>query len=229
MGGRRKGFVSAPFAVLRKITLPRESGSAATVSPPPPPDPAPDDDELFRQAMAEVDPLVPRRTVGTRKHPPTAGEVKRQKRQEVEREDRREFLEAMSRLKLDVSFSDSIPSGRGGASPSSRRTNRLADLKNGKITIGYELDLHGLSREEALAEIGPFIASARRHGERAVLVITGRGLHSTDGPVLRSAIASWLAHEGRGAVLEFAPAPPELGGDGAFVVFLRKERSRSPQ
>jgi DNA-nicking Smr family endonuclease len=56
-----------------------------------------------------------------------------------------------------------------------------------------------------------------------VLVITGKGINSPEGPVLQRVVAEWLRKEGKGTVAEFAPAPREMGGSGAFVVFLRKQ------
>lgn len=225
MAGKRKDFVVTPFAALKRVTVTGKTKN----SPPtlPPSRPEVDGDELFLRAMAEVEPISPQKKKSP--HHPSPPPTVRERGEAMDAGERREFLEAMTRMKLDVSFRDSIPSLRDPHPSRTRRNSRLDDLKKGKITIRYELDLHGLSREEAIHEIGPFIDSARRHGERAVLVITGKGVHSTEGPVLKRTIGSWLAHEGKGKVLEFAPAPPEMGGDGAVVVFLRKERSGSGQ
>jgi DNA-nicking Smr family endonuclease len=94
-------------------------------------------------------------------------------------------------------------------------------VKRGIIAVSHQLDLHGLTREEALAALPRFLDTARRKGQKAALVITGKGINSPGEPVLQQAIASWLRDAGRGMVLEFAPAPRELGGGGAYVVFLR--------
>jgi DNA-nicking Smr family endonuclease len=67
-----------------------------------------------------------------------------------------------------------------------------------------------------------FLRSAQKKGQKAVLVITGKGNHSPEEPVLHQAVASWLRDAGRATVLEFAPAPREFGGSGAYVVFLRQ-------
>jgi DNA-nicking Smr family endonuclease len=53
------------------------------------------------------------------------------------------------------------------------------------------------------------------------LVITGKGLNSPGEPVLQQVVAGWLRDAGRELVVEFSPAPREMGGNGAFVVFLR--------
>ena len=84
-----------------------------------------------------------------------------------------------------------------------------------------QLDLHGLTREEALVALARFLKSASVHGEKAVLVITGKGNNSPGEPVLQQAVVAWLRDTGRKLVVEFAPAPREMGGSGAFVIFLR--------
>ncbi len=105
---------------------------------------------------------------------------------------------------------------------------RMGQLKRGFIRISAELDLHGNFKDEALARLDQFIADAYHRGLQAVLVITGKGVNSPDGPVLPGAVSTWLRREGRTMVAEFAPAPRNLGGAGAFVVFLRsRERGQS--
>ena len=100
-------------------------------------------------------------------------------------------------------------------------SSRIRELKRGKITLSGELDLHGYVKDEALRRLERFVAEAYRGGHRAVLVITGKGINSAYGPVLQGAVAEWLRGKGRGMVAEFAPAPRNMGGSGAFVVFLK--------
>ena len=38
----------------------------------------------------------------------------------------------------------------------------------------------------------------------------------------------WLREDGKEMVVEFLPAPRQMGGDGAIVVFLRQEQE-TPQ
>jgi DNA-nicking Smr family endonuclease len=128
------------------------------------------------------------------------------------------FLEEIGRLRLDTKFTDSVPD-EGELQPLSG--NRLRQVKCGVVSVSHQLDLHGLTREEALGALPRFLQSAQKNGQKAVLVITGKGNHSPEEPVLHQAIASWLRDAGRTTVLEFAPAPREMGGSGAYVVFLR--------
>jgi len=136
------------------------------------------------------------------------------------------FLQEIGRLKLEVKFTESLPD-EDELKPLSG--NRLRQMKRGIISVDYQLDLHGLTRDEALAELPRFLRTARMKGQTAVLVITGKGNHSTSEPVLQQAVAGWLRDAGRELVLEFAPAPREMGGSGAFVVFLRPAIQPAPK
>ena len=100
-------------------------------------------------------------------------------------------------------------------------SSRMKQLKRGAIRISAELDLHGCLRDEALVKLRQFLAAAHGRGQKAVLVITGKGINSAEGPVLQGAVADWLRENGKGLVAEFAPAPRDKGGSGAFVVFLK--------
>jgi DNA-nicking Smr family endonuclease len=108
----------------------------------------------------------------------------------------------------------------------SRRSpsNRLRQLKRGSIRIARELDLHGSLRDEAISRLRHFLTNALGQGQQAVLVITGKGINSPEGPVLQGAVAEWLRTRGKAMIAEFHPAPRELGGSGAFVVFLKRRR-----
>jgi len=128
------------------------------------------------------------------------------------------FLQEIGRLKLEVKFAETLPD-EDELKP--LPGNRLKQLKRGVISVDYQLDLHGLTRDEALAELPRFLRTARMKGQTAVLVITGKGYNSNAEPVLQQAVAAWLRDAGRELVVEFAPAPREMGGSGAFVVFLR--------
>jgi DNA-nicking Smr family endonuclease len=38
-------------------------------------------------------------------------------------------------------------------------------------------------------------------------------------------VSGWLREAGKGMVSEFVPAPREMGGSGAIVVFLKEKKS----
>jgi DNA-nicking Smr family endonuclease len=82
-----------------------------------------------------------------------------------------------------------------------------------------ELDLHGLSEREAGEALTDFIRRCRLRGLKKVLIIHGKGRHSSRGPVLGKAVRDFLQrcpHTG-----EFGNASREDGGQGAVWVILR--------
>jgi DNA-nicking Smr family endonuclease len=126
--------------------------------------------------------------------------------------------------KIGTTFRDILPEREIEKDTVQRSpTSRMRQLKRGKLRINQELDLHGFLKDEALMRLEQFVAAACRRGQQAVLVITGKGINSPEGPVLQGAVADWLSKKGKGLVAEFSPAPRELGGSGAFVVFLKKK------
>ena len=135
-------------------------------------------------------------------------------------EDSQLFLAAMK--KIGTAFHESLPEQEPEEAERRSPTSRMRQLKRGTIRISQELDLHGFIKDEALARLERFVADARNRGQQAVLVITGKGNNSPEGPVLQGAVAGWLRNTGKGLIAEFSSAPRELGGSGAFVVFLKK-------
>ncbi len=214
-----KEFLSTPFGVLKGIAvsesepiLPSQSAGQKTAEP------AENTLDLFLQEVADVRPFQDsgEKPVKAGSHPlqKTAGKAA----EEFLVVEEGAFLEEIGRLKLDTKFTDSVPD-EGELQPLAG--NRLRQVKRGVVSVNHQLDLHGLTREEALEALPRFLRSAQKKGQKAVLVITGKGYHSQEEPVLHQAVASWLRDAGREIVLEFAPAPREMGGSGAYVVFLR--------
>jgi DNA-nicking Smr family endonuclease len=97
-------------------------------------------------------------------------------------------------------------------------------LRSGDLPVEARIDLHGRSREEALRALERFVTGAVAGGRRCVLVIHGRGLHSSpDGPTLRDAVREALIGGATaGHALAASSAPAALGGAGATLVWLRK-------
>jgi DNA-nicking Smr family endonuclease len=137
----------------------------------------------------------------------------------IDRDEQQLFLRAMQRI--GTTFRDELPKADRDEPGRRSASSRMRQLKRGSIALSDELDLHGFVKDEALKRLEQFIAGAYSRRQRAVLVITGKGINSAVGPVLKGAVAAWLRVEGRGMVAEFAPAPRDKGGSGAFVVFLK--------
>jgi DNA-nicking Smr family endonuclease len=103
---------------------------------------------------------------------------------------------------------------------------RMRQLERGQLLPEDELDLHGLNVDEARTKTRFFLQNAVFQGLHTVLLITGKGLHSADGPVLRSAMEKFLS-ENNELVVEWGVAPRRYGGDGALVVFLRPQEAKN--
>ncbi len=130
------------------------------------------------------------------------------------------FLSAMKGL--NVSFADHLDMDEP-SSPGAPR--RMKQLRRGTLVPEATLDLHGTVRQEVEAKMSSFIANARYHGWQVLLVITGKGLHSPEGEgVLRSAVEEFLQRGKNDLVAEWGRAPRRYGGDGAIVLFLRRQQ-----
>ena len=137
-------------------------------------------------------------------------------------EDVQLFLQAMQ--KIGTTFTSVVPDDEDDAEQRSA-SSRMRQLKRGIITISETLDLHGYVKDEALQRLARFISGAYHRGSKAVLVITGKGLNSPDGPVLQGSVDAWLREQGKSMVIELAQAPRDKGGSGAVVVFLRTNKT----
>jgi DNA-nicking Smr family endonuclease len=102
----------------------------------------------------------------------------------------------------------------------------LARLRGGEPPPDREIDLHGLGARAARTRLERELLLAQRAGQHCVLVIHGRGLHSESGGVLYDAVPDWLTQEPIASSLRaFAAAPRALGGQGATLALLRRQRS----
>jgi len=92
-------------------------------------------------------------------------------------------------------------------------------LRRGQWALQGELDLHGLTREEARERLSAFLREAHRRGQRCVRVVHGKGNGSPGRqPVLKDKVQRWLAQ--RVEVIAFAQASGAQGGAGALLVLL---------
>ena len=87
--------------------------------------------------------------------------------------------------------------------------------------IAAVIDLHNMTQDVARTALTGFVLRAQAQGERAVLVITGKGALG-DG-VLRRRVPEWLADPPlRNAVAGVSEAHRRHGGEGALYVALRR-------
>lgn len=152
--------------------------------------------------MADVVPLPPDHRGRARPAPPAAGRRASPKPPAAR----------------DESLPENAPANRFVAPGVDRR--QLRKLKRGDHTPTARLDLHGMTAAEAIPRVERFLETARlRH--RCICIVHGRGLHSAGSvSVLRTRVRAHLSRHS--AVLAFADAPPDDGGDGAVYVLLRR-------
>jgi DNA-nicking Smr family endonuclease len=101
----------------------------------------------------------------------------------------------------------------------------LTDLRRGRWIVQGEIDLHGLTRDEARAALAEFLARALVRGMRCLRVVHGKGLRSPGKVgVLKQLSRGWLAQ--REEILAFCQARPHEGGSGALRVLLRAADKR---
>lgn len=82
------------------------------------------------------------------------------------------------------------------------------------------LDLHGKTAAEADAMVTDFLLSSSRSGLEKILIIHGKGLHSTAEPVMADVVRRAL--EANSLAGSFGPADRNSGGRGATWVRIRK-------
>ena len=95
-------------------------------------------------------------------------------------------------------------------------------VRQGSLRSQATLDLHQMTRVQALRATRAFLVSARKDGHQMVTIICGRGLHSRDGAVLPDALDQWLNADLAQHVTLAMPALGDDGGQGARYVVLRK-------
>jgi DNA-nicking Smr family endonuclease len=93
-------------------------------------------------------------------------------------------------------------------------------LRRGEWAIQAQVDLHGMTRDEARERLAQFVRDALQRGLRCVRVVHGKG-HGSPGkaPVLKGKVRGWLVQKAE--VAAFTQAPGPQGGAGALIVLLR--------
>ena len=183
-------FRSNTFNALKGIVAPPAPNNDVKTTPVAALQPvAPKDSDLFLDAMSDVRPFNKQtatvKAVSGKNLADIPATTSSDRKNVVEKVEQEAFATAISQLKLDVTFSDQYPEND---EIKSLGANRLRQIKKGIITVNRQLDLHGLTREEALSELPRFLRNASAYGEKAVLVITGKGLNSPGEPVLQQAV-----------------------------------------
>jgi len=98
--------------------------------------------------------------------------------------------------------------------------NVLRKLRKGHYGLDADLDLHGLTSQQARQQLVRFLQDCVEYGCRCVHIIHGKGYRSENyHPVLKNDVNVWLRQHKD--VLAFCSTPPRDGGTGAVYVLLR--------
>jgi len=96
-------------------------------------------------------------------------------------------------------------------------------IRNGKVAIEDDIDLHGYQRDDARKTLLGFLEHAQSQGYKLVRVVHGKGYNSSDNkPVLKAMVNKWL--QSIPEVLAFVSTTPRDGGIGAVYVLLKKQQ-----
>ena len=166
---------------------------------------------LFAHHVGPVTPLVPQRRAEVAA--PRPEPLPRQR----EADERAALQEALSD-EVDIESllltDDGLSFRRSGVGP-----DVVTRLRRGHWAIQSQIDLHGLTREEARTALADYVRQSRRRGHRCVRVVHGKGLGSPGRqPVLKAKVQRWLAQ--MADVIAFAQASGPQGGAGALIVLL---------
>jgi len=94
-------------------------------------------------------------------------------------------------------------------------------LQQGRIASESTLDLHGLTRRQAVRALELFLHQSQNLQRRCVTVIHGKGYRSMSGTaVLKSTIIAMLQRDSR--IVAFCSAIPRDGGTGALYLLLKR-------
>jgi len=98
------------------------------------------------------------------------------------------------------------------------------------------IDLHGYSLEEANNSIENFIVASYQENINKLIVVTGKGIHSQnekdpyvskDLSILKYSVPEFISNNKNlmKIIYEMKDAKIEDGGEGAFYIFLKKNKS----
>jgi len=178
----------------------------------------PDEAELFRASVSDVVPLIgPARIEHERLLPqPVPAQRLRD-----EREALKESLSDQVPWDAGMETGEELSYARNGVS-----AQTLSKLRRGHWATQDELDLHGLTVEQARSALAEFLNRSVRRGLRCLRIIHGKGLRSKNRePVLKRKVSAWLIQ--RDEILAFCQARGADGGSGAVVVLLQGERRKA--
>ena len=114
------------------------------------------------------------------------------------------------------------------------KDNKINTSPNVKIK---HIDLHGFTLQEANKTIEKFINDSYDHNVSKIVVVTGKGLHSSvekdpyvskDLSILKYSVPDFIENNPdlMKKVIEIKDAAVKDGGSGAFYIFLKKNNNK---
>ena len=107
--------------------------------------------------------------------------------------------------------------------------NVLKKIQKGKLKVSASLDLHGSNISDSKKLVYDFVNYNSQKDKRILLIITGKGkrLFIEDEwkgtGILKTKIPIWLTSLALSKkIVWFDHAPSNMGGEGAFIVYLKK-------
>ena len=110
-------------------------------------------------------------------------------------------------------------------------------IKKGSFHIDKKIDFHGKSLLESEEQFNNTIIESYNSGQRCLLFVTGKGLFKSKNyeesykpklyhGIIRASFIGWVSSKKFSKyILSFEQASIENGGDGAFYVYLRKNKN----
>ena len=110
-------------------------------------------------------------------------------------------------------------------------------IKKGSFHIDKKIDFHGKSLLESEEQFNNTIIESYNSGQRCLLFVTGKGLFKSKNyeesykpklyhGIIRASFIEWARSKKFSKyILSFEQASIEHGGDGAFYVYLRKNKN----
>lgn len=99
-------------------------------------------------------------------------------------------------------------------------SNQLNRKSKRKFIPERKIDLHGLTKKEALEVLAKVLIQFQSENVKNVLIITGG--NSSRNTKIRSSFHRWMQEYFSSYVSSFSPAKISDGGDGAFYVTIKK-------
>ncbi|MDX8397110.1 MAG: Smr/MutS family protein [Mariprofundaceae bacterium] len=173
------------------------------------------DDDLFAQAMSEVQAIKPSlKVLPLQKH----------------------HREIITKLEHNIEPYQAQPQSKHdqlsqSGSPWTLRADGISSevlkkLGQGQPEMGKSIDLHGMSRDQALQVLEQQIHQAIQHQTRVVGIIHGRGNHSKHGiAILKESVYQWLQH-GPLKYYILAVTPQANSAGGSCLILLRRDKRK---